>query len=104
MVGEMTTWTRQPSLIDGEPFYPHDVIAVGFGDAMLLRDGRAVWSEGDHCGPDGDLMTGAEAEQLAAADPDHDWRIRIYGPLCEAEWQRHGPGEWVQIARGEGFA
>ena len=57
-------------------FFPPDgIIAVGFGFAALLRDGQPVYTE--QCDPDEDVedMTGAKAEELAAADPDHDWRI-----------------------------
>jgi hypothetical protein len=41
---------------------------------------------------------------MAAADPDHDWRIYFYAPLYEAEYQRQGDGCWVLIKKGEGFA
>ena len=112
----MTAWTKQPA-IDGAygacaccgpnhvRFHPEDVIAVGFGYAGLTRDGQNVWSEplsGNYS--DDDLMTGAHAESLAAADPDHDWRIQLEGPLRGRTYQRHGPGEWVLIAQNEGFA
>lgn len=49
-------------------------------------------------------MTGAQAEELAAADPDHDWRIMIYGPLSGRTYQRHAPGSWVMVEQNEGFA
>ena len=84
-------------------YFPADArIAVGFGGADLTRDGEHVWSE------DGrdwdDCMTGAQAEELAAADPDHDWRITLDAPLSSRTYQRHGPNEWALIEQGHGFA
>jgi hypothetical protein len=45
-----------------------------------------------------------EVEKLAAADPDHDWRIVMYSPLHGEVYQRHGPGEWNLVEKNEGFA
>ncbi len=82
--------------------FPADgIVAVGFGSASVLRDGVAVWQEQ---GADQEDMTGAMAEAMAAADPAHDWRISLYAPLSSAVYQRQGPGQWVLIERGEGFA
>lgn len=84
-------------------FFPADgVIAVGFGFAALLRDGNAVYTE--DISTEDDLMTGAEAEALAAADPDHDWQIVLEGPLSGRTYQRHGPNEWALIEQNMGFA
>lgn len=83
-------------------FPPDGRIAAGFGVASLTRDGRHVWSEDgrewDEC------MTGEQAETLAAADPDHDWRIVLEGPLSSRTYQRHGPNEWAPVEQGKGFA
>lgn len=77
------------------------VIAVGFGSAGATRDGDSVYSESD----DEDAFCRvADIEEMAAKDPDHDWRIYFYAPLYEAEYQRHGAGQWVLIKKGEGFA
>jgi hypothetical protein len=78
------------------------VIAVGFGCAMLTCDGSTVWAELPDS--DEDDMTGAQAEALAAADPDHDWRIVLEAPLSSREYQRHGPDLWVLVRQGAGFA
>jgi hypothetical protein len=85
-------------------FAPEAWIAVGFGSASVTRDGVEVWSEpvGDYS--EDDIWTGADAEKAAAADPDHDWRISKYASLYDAVYQRHGPGQWVLIERGDGFA
>jgi hypothetical protein len=99
------TGTQQPCLHAGvaESLFPADAaIAVGFGSAVLWRDGDCIYNEEpDIDKPD---MTGAEAEALAVADPDHDWRIHLMAPLSELEYQRHGPNRWVLIKQGEGFA
>ena len=78
-------------------------IAVGFGSAGVTKDGKEVYSE-PLDGDETNIWTGAEAEQVAASDPDHDWRIHKYAPLYEAVYQRHGDGQWVLIQQGEGFA
>ena len=84
-------------------FPPEGVIAVGFGYAALHKDGAPVWSEGEAVS-DNSMMTGADAESLAAQDPDHDWRIVLHGPLSSRAYQRHGPGKWVLVERNQGFA
>ena len=79
------------------------MIAVGFGYAALHKDGAPVWSE-DEAVSDNSMMTGADAEALAVQDPDHDWRIVLYGPLSGRTYQRHGPGQWMLVEKNEGFA
>lgn len=83
---------------------PMDVhIAVGFGDASLYRDGERVVGEE----PNQDYAetpTVADAERIAEAAPDHDWQIRLHAPLSDRDYQRHGPGLWVLIRQGMGFA
>lgn len=82
--------------------FPEDgVIAVGFGCAQLTKDGEIVFQESSD---DEEFMTGADAERLAAADPDHDWRIHLTGPLRERHFQRQGDKNWVLYQQGEGFA
>lgn len=84
-------------------FFPADgQIAVGFGMAALMKNGRTVWSEDQM--EDQDPMTGAQAEEMAAKDPDHDWRIILEGPLSGRTYQRHGPNEWALIEQNQGFA
>ena len=84
-------------------FPPEGVIAVGFGYAALHKDGKPVWSELNDV-TDDELMTGADAEALAAQDPDHDWRIVLHGPLSGRTYQRHEPGKWMLVEKNEGFA
>lgn len=107
------SWTKLPAIpgrqqpclhagVAEDLFPPDGVIAVGFGWATLTCDGRMVYAEDNVRGDD--YMTGAEAEALAAADPDHDWRILLMGALSEREYQRHDAGRWVLITQGQGFA
>lgn len=100
--------------------FPMDgIIAVGFGYAGVTKDGHEVLREPDWSpayDDDGELLpedqqppepeypTGAQAEELAAADPDHDWRIVIDGPLSGRTYQRHGPENWVLVEQNMGFA
>jgi hypothetical protein len=83
--------------------FPRDApIAVGFGSARVMRGDREVWSErGDDDW--NDWWTGADAERAAAADPDHDWRIVLVGPLSNTTYQRQD-GDWVLVEKGPGFA
>lgn len=75
-------------------------IAVGFGDARITKDGITIFDE-MHAD---DFHILAEFEQMAQADPDHDWRCILDAPLRMQEYQRHGDGEWVLIKSGQGFA
>lgn len=80
------------------------IIAVGFGSAYVTRDGEAVL-DGERALRDGDeRVTAQDAENLALADPDHDWRITLFGPLHGEEYQRQGDGLWVLVSTNEGFA
>lgn len=86
--------------------FPMDgVIAVGFGGAYVERDGEIVLDgEAATHDPKAREITGADAERVAALDPDHDWRIVLDGPLGGQVYQRHGEGEWVYVIRLPGFA
>lgn len=66
------------------------------------------------CGGEGDVVDPlavepeywdvARAEEAAALDPDHDWRIVLFGPLHGEVYQRHGPDQWMLVEKNEGFA
>ena len=84
-------------------FPPDGMIAVGLDYVALHKDGKPVWSELNGVTND-EVMTGADAEALAAQDPDHDWRIVLPGPLSGRTYQRHGPGQWMLVEKNEGFA
>jgi hypothetical protein len=81
--------------------YPLDeAFSVGFGESWVSRDGEEVYRERrGHPGP-----SLRDFEAMAAADPGRDWRMVRVAPLFEAEYQRHGPGLWVLVREGRGFA
>lgn len=95
------------------------LIAVGFGYAGVTKDGREVLSEQqveilydsngemlpeDQQPPDSEYHTCADAEALAVADPDHDWRIHLEAALSGRVFQRQGNANWVLVEQNEGFA
>jgi hypothetical protein len=77
------------------------IIAVGFGDAHVERDGEVVYREPHDYGKIRTLRT---FENRAAKDPDHDWRVVLNGPLHGETYQRQAPREWVLVERNQGFA
>lgn len=69
----------------------------GFGGVSFVKDGDGVAEL--HEG-----ATFADYEKIAAADPEHDWRIYIYGPLADYTYQRQGEATWALVEQGMGFA
>ncbi len=110
-----TTWAKLPA-IEGKhggclncgprpSYFPADwIIAVGFGYAALHRDGEPVYTEPNEAENDDAYMTGAHAEAMATADPDHDWRIVMEAPLSGRTYQRHDAGQWALVEQNMGFA
>lgn len=80
-----------------------EVIAVGFGNALLTKNDECVYSEMD-ANSCSDYMTVSQAEELAATDPKHDWRIHLFAPFSERHYQRQGERHWVLYEKGAGFA
>lgn len=80
------------------------VIAVGFGDAYVLRDGECVYSEQQAENEGEKYWTVRDAENMAASDPDHCWQIVKFGPLHGETFQRHSAENWVCIESNRGFA
>lgn len=76
----------------------------GFGGVYLTRDGESVypWPDDDYAASE--ERVGQEYEDVAAGDPDHDWRLFVDGPLSDYTYQRQGEGEWVLVKQGQGFA
>ena len=68
-----------------------------FADEIVERDQWCVIRRGE-------TVTLAEIEQAVAQDPDHDWRLRVDSALYDATYQRQGPGRWVLVEKGQGFA
>jgi len=73
-------------------------LAVGFGQVTVTRDGEYVWA-----GDDPSVWL-RRFERRAAADPNHDWRVRFDAPLWEGVYQRQGEAYWVLVEKGMGFA
>ncbi|MBU3949552.1 MAG: hypothetical protein KJ882_05105 [Proteobacteria bacterium] len=80
-----------------------ETIAVGFGNALLTKNSECIYSEIDArcCN---DYLTVAQAEELADADPNQDWRIHLIAPFSELHYQRQGKRHWVLYEKREGFA
>lgn len=79
------------------------IICTGFGRAEVQKDGATVIN-GEREWENGEPPTFADAERLAANDPDHDWRVILHGPLHGETYQRQGPGVWLCVERNDGFA
>ena len=96
------------SLVDVAPM--DMLIAVGFGDANVTKDGEEVYSEmaigmnDDFEFKESELWTVQDAENEALKDPDHDWRITMYAPLRGRVFQRQDVGKWVLVEEDMGFA
>lgn len=77
-------------------------LGVGFGMCAVVKDGADVWYEDPHS--DDEYPTLQQFEDMAKADPDHDWRAIFDAPMWSGTWQRQGEGQWMLIERGMGFA
>jgi len=84
-----------------DSMHMNDLLAVGFGDVTVTRDGEIIYSEQQQ---KENFWEGKDAESAAIKDPNHDWRVNFYGPLYGAVYQRQGIGHWVLIEKSEGFA
>ena len=78
-------------------------VAVGFGSAGILKDGRDIWHETAAVAWQ-DFPTLQTFEDMAKEDPDHDWVAYMYGPLHGEVYQRQGDDLWVLVEKDEGFA
>lgn len=76
-------------------------ISVGFGVAIVTKDNETIYDE-NMCKDQ--TWTVRDAEIEAAKDPDHDYRIILYGPLRERVFQRQGDEKWVLVLENDGFA
>lgn len=80
------------------------LLAVGFGQCVVTRNGKEIYSESKAKDDPDEMWYANQAEEAAAKDPDEDWRIEFNAPLYDAEYQRQGAGHWVLISKGLGFA
>ena len=82
-----------------------EVIAVGFGLALLTKNNESVYMYDEMKAPAYvNCITVDQAEEMAAADPQYDWRIHLIAPLSETHYQRQGKQRWILYEKGEGFA
>lgn len=77
------------------------LIAVGFGDAYVLKDNSIIYQEPRH---EEDFKTVREIEELAKNAPNHNWQIVFDAPLWDGIYQRNKEGKWLCIKSGQGFA
>ena len=112
-MSDATNWKKLPAIAGRQQpclhagvaesiFLPDWLIEIGFGYAELTCDNRLIWNEGDS--EWGKCLSGAGAEEIAAKDPDHDWRISLQGAMSGREYQRHGPARWVLVHQDKGFS
>jgi len=82
-------YAKLPQIQGTKPLPLNEVISVGFGSAMLLRNNQPIWMEdGDY--KYNECLTVKQAETMAALYPEDDWQIHFIGPLSEAYYQRQG--------------
>ena len=86
------------------------VIGVGFGWAVIQRDGE-TFCDGDEPKRRGmvnrhGLVTLRSVEKYIRRmrAGHHRWAASIRAPLWDASWERRGPGKWFCVSAGEGFA
>lgn len=82
----------------------NSLIAVGFGDASVTKNGEVIYEEMAAEFKGKSLWVAQDAENEALKESDSDWRIHLVAPLSERHYQRQGDGLWVLYEKGPGFA
>jgi len=77
-------------------------IAVGAGYAALTRDGVPVYET--ECFALEGAWSVRDAERLAAAEPDRDWRIHLVALRDARHYRRRRDGRWRLYQRGYGLS
>lgn len=86
-----------------EELLPMDAcIGVAIGYAALTCDGRPVYEQ-EH-GELAAAMSVLQAERIAAAAPQRDWKIHLIGQLDERHYRRIGAAQWKLYRRGYGLS
>lgn len=78
-------------------------LAVGFGSAVVSKNGIVVIDCEAIVRRTGRMVTLAHVEHQAAAEPG-EWRAHVVAPFYEIECRREGPRRWVATKLGDGFA
>jgi hypothetical protein len=87
-----------------------EVIATGFGIAIVQKDGEIVYSDfevqqwNETHEANLPYWTVRDAENEAWKDPGHEWIVDIQGPLQGRTYKRMGEDNWVLIDSNRGFA
>ena len=92
----------RPRTVDESTLPPDALVAVGVGYAAVTRDGEPVYEA--ECGDLEHAISVRDAETMAAAEPGHDWRIHLVGPLDERHYRRDADGRWTIYRRGYGLS
>ncbi len=87
----------QPAM-DDQPMPLDWVVDASFGVALVTRDGECIYQVG--AGQEAKKV--AYFEDIAAQDPDHDWRIEYLQSMREDYYQRHGSSRWMLIDQNGG--
>lgn len=64
------------------------MIAVGFGTAMITKNGELFYDGEKDYHDNGEPKRLKEIEEIAAKDPDNDWRFIKHGPMHGETFQR----------------
>lgn len=84
--------------IGNEPLPLDWVVDACFGVGLVKRDGECIYQVGEG----EEARTVACFEDMAAKDPDHDWRIEYLESMREDYYQRQGANCWMLIDRNGG--
>lgn len=77
------------------------VLYNGFGGWSISKDGQMFSDDMDKEWEN--FITLVQVEEMAAKEPDLDWRAICYTPLHGETYQRQN-GKWLLVEENEGFA
>lgn len=108
-------WEKKPALTAGgfqsnclngglQPLYlPLDTeIGVGFGSCTVMKGDECIYQEAPGANEEAPRLQ--KFEDLAKADPNHDWQVHFLGAMSEETYQRQGDSLWALIEKRMGFA
>lgn len=102
--GEAPEWWWTFANWPTDPYAPGEWATVTVKVGPRAGEVEEYWTGGDWHWSLLERLTLGEIEEAVAEDPDHDWRLRIDGPLGGVVYQRQGCAQWVAVERLEGFA